>query len=246
MHRACHQRVYSRRIAGIGTLNEGTLHASLKQRYASNGDQFEVPLAGFVVDLVKWPGTERELLVEIQTGSFAAMGNKLDHLLAEHRLLLIHPIAVRTVLERRNDTGTGTSRRSPKRRSIYSLFDELVSIPTLVDHPNLSLEVVLVHETRLQVHDPALRRRRGGYRTVDRRIDEIIDVQHFDGVCDFVRLLPSDLPAVFTTKDIAERAGCPRDSAQKLSFCLRAMGVITEVGRSRAGYSYRVTGPTGS
>ena len=53
----------------IGTLNEGSLHAALKQVYAEPGDTFEVPLDRFVIDI-----SRDELLIEIQTGSFAAMG----------------------------------------------------------------------------------------------------------------------------------------------------------------------------
>jgi hypothetical protein len=116
----------------IGTLKEGSLHAALKARYAQPGDQFERPVDGFIVDIHR-PG----LLIEIQTGSFRAMGRKLDRLLETHRILLVHPIAVDTHLHRPD----GSSRRSPRRGSIYSLFEELVSIPTLVDHPHLTLEV---------------------------------------------------------------------------------------------------------
>jgi hypothetical protein len=226
---------------GIGQLNEGSLHAALKHHYADAGDTFEVTFGRFVVDLVKGPGTTNELLVEIQTGSFGAMGNKLDHLLGEHRLLLVHPIAVRTRLERRAADEKVSARRSPKRGSIYSLFDELVSIPTLLDHPNLSLEVVLFDEIRKQVHDPSLRRRRGGYRTVDRQIDEIIDHQRFDSVLDLRRLLPSTLPDVFTTADIADQAGCGRDAAQKLAFCFQAAHLIDRIDRTKAGYRYRIS-----
>ncbi len=220
----------------IGQLNEGSLHAALKRHFADPGDTFEVPFGRFVVDLVKAPGTDDELLVEIQTGSFGAMGKKLDHLLGEHRLLLVHPIAVRTRLERKT-----SARRSPKRGSIYSLFDELVSIPTLLDHPNLSLEVVLFDEVRKQVHDPSLRRRRGGYRTVDRQIEEIIDQQRFDSVLDLRRLLPSTLPDTFTTADIADQARCSRDAAQKLAFCFQAAHLIDRIDRTRAGYRYRIS-----
>jgi hypothetical protein len=226
---------------GIGQLNEGSLHAALKRHFAEPGDAFEVPFDRFVVDLVKAPGTNDELLVEIQTGSFGAMGNKLDHLLGEHRLLLVHPIAVRTRLERRDIDRSVRSRRSPKRGSIYSLFDELVSIPTLLDHPNLSLEVVLFDEVRKQVHDPSLRRRRGGYRTVDRQIEEIVDQQRFDSVLDLRRLLPSTLPQVFTTADITNEAGCSRDAAQKLAFCFQAAHLIDRIDRTRAGYRYRIS-----
>lgn len=226
---------------GIGRLNEGSLHAALKDRFADPGDAFEVPFGRFVVDLVKAPGTGDELLVEIQTGSFGSMGKKLDHLLGEHRLLLVHPIAVRTRLERRDADRSIRSRRSPKRGSIYSMFDELVSIPTLLDHPNLSLEIVLFHELRKQVHDPALRRRRGGYRTVDRQIEEVVDQQRFDSVADLRRLLPSTLPDVFTTADIADQAGCSRAAAQKLAFCFQAAHLIDRIDRTRAGYRYRVS-----
>jgi hypothetical protein len=225
----------------IGQLNEGSLHAALKRLYAEPGDEFEVPYRNFVVDLVKHRGTSDELLVEIQTGSFGAMGNKLDHLLGEHRLLLVHPIAIRTRLERRADDGTVRARRSPKRGSIYSLFDELVSIPTLLDHPNLNLEVVLFDERRIQVHDPALRRRRGGYRTVDRQIEEIVDQQRFETVMDLRRLLPSTLPDVFNTADIADQAACSRDAAQKLAFCFQAAHLIDRIDRTRAGYRYRIS-----
>jgi hypothetical protein len=202
-----------------------------------------VPLEGFVVDLVKRPGTDSELLVEIQTSSFAAMGGKLDRLLGERQMLLVHPIAVRTTLERSNPDGSEARRprRSPKRGSIYSLFDELVSIPTLLDHPHLSLDVVLFNETRKQIHDPTLRRRRGGYRTVDRHVEEIIDIQHFSSVDDLRRLLPSGLDEPFTTADIASAAGCTRDAAQKLAYCFRAASLIEEVDRTRAGHHYRVT-----
>ena len=37
----------------IGTLNEGSLHADLKEHYWEPGDLTEAPLGGFVVDLFR-------------------------------------------------------------------------------------------------------------------------------------------------------------------------------------------------
>ena len=162
----------------IGTLNEGSLHAALKADYARPGDRFEVPLDGFVIDIRR-----PDLLIEIQTASFAAMGSKLDHLLPEHRMLLVHPIAVETYLQK-PDT---RPRKSPKRGSVYSLFDELVSIPTLLDHPNLTLEVVLVSLTKIQEPDARVRRGRGGFRTVDRALREIVGRHRFAASTDPAR-----------------------------------------------------------
>ena len=54
-------------MSRIGLINEKPLHASLKQWYARPGDRFEVPVDGFVIDIVR-----DNLLIEIQTRNFAA------------------------------------------------------------------------------------------------------------------------------------------------------------------------------
>ena len=213
----------------IGTLNEGSLHAALKADYALPGDEFEVPLDGFVID-IRRPG----LLIEIQTGSFAAMGNKLDRLLGEHRMLLVYPIAVETYLEKPE----AKPRKSPTRGSIYDLFEELVSIPTLLDHPNLSLEVALVSVSKVQVPDASVRRGRGGFRTTDRVLREIIERRRFDQSVDLLELVPDDLPATFTTADLARHAGVDRDVAQRMAYCLRPLGLFHERGRTKAAIEY--------
>lgn len=217
---------------GIGTLNEGSLHAALKRLYSTSGDVFEVPRAGFVIDIVRDEDKPTERLIEIQTGSFGALGKKLDRLLNDHEILLVYPIAVSTILDR-SDRST---RRSPKRGSIYQLLDELVSLPTMLDHPNLELEVVLHTEIRKQVHDPTLRRRRGGYRTVDRQLVEVVETQHFGSMDDLAELAPSDLPDRFTTADIAERSDMSREAARKLCYCLTAAGVYEVIDRTKAGH----------
>ncbi|NNF68160.1 MAG: hypothetical protein HKN01_00180 [Acidimicrobiia bacterium] len=212
----------------IGTLNEGSLHAALKDRYSQPGDEFEVPLGRFVID-IRRPG----LLVEIQTGSFGAMGNKLDHLLPEHQILLVYPIAVETYLEREG----AKTRKSPKRGSILSLFDELVSIPTLLDHPNLTLDVVLVSVTKVQ--DPNDRTRRGrGYRTIDRVLREVHETRTFATAADLLALLPDGLPDRFTTANIAELGGMSRDYARRMAYCFNALDFFIEHERTKAGVIY--------
>ena len=220
----------------IGTLNEGSLHAALKRRYAEPGDQFEVAMEGFVVDIVRNEGMDDELLIEVQTGAFGSMGSKLDRLLSEHRMLLVHPIAARTRLDR-----GGKLRRSPKKGSVYSLFDELVSIPTLLDHPNLELDVVVADVVKVQIEDPKARRGRGGWRTVDRQLETVLEVHRFTDVADLTQLLPASVPDRFTTADIAQHAEIPRDAAQKLAYCFRAACLIDELKRTRAGIEYRRT-----
>lgn len=210
-------------------MNEGSLHAALKARYAESGDELEVPLDGFVVD-IRRPDT----LVEIQTSSFGSIRSKLERLLCHHRLLLVHPIAVETYLQR---PGRKT-RKSPKRGSIFSIFEELVGIPSLLDHPNFALDVVLVSITKVQEVAPRARRGRGGFRTIDRLLRQVLEVRRFGGTSDLAELLPENLPDSFTTADIASQAQVSRQVAQQMAFCFRALGVITPVGRTRAGIVY--------
>lgn len=163
------------------------------------------------------------------------MGRKFDRLLDRHRMLLVHPIAVNTYLERPGKR----PRKSPRRGSVYDIFEELVSIPTLLDHPNLILDVVLVSITKVQEYDAGARRGRGGYRTIDRCLREVHEVHRFSDVRDLAGLLPEELPEPFTTADIATGAGIARDVAQRMAFCFRALEVIESVGRTKAGVQYR-------
>ena len=221
----------------IGTLNEGSLHAALKDLYAQPGDSFELPLDRFVIDIAR-SDSNGELLIEIQTGSFGAMGRKLDHLLPDHRVLLVHPIAVSSYLVR----GDAKPRRSPKRGSVFGLFGQLVSIPTLIDHPNFSLDIVLVNVDKVQEHDPKARRGRGGYRTVDRRLREVVESHHFTEPADLLELVPDGLPDIFTTGDLARLGSFPRPVAQQMAYCLKALDLFEELDRTRAGINYRMAG----
>jgi len=223
-----------RAVSDIGTLNEGSLHAALKRHYSEAGDEFEVPLNRFVIDIKR--GRQ---LIEVQTSSFAAMGKKLDHLLPDYNVLLVHPIAVESVLQRPGKP----DRRSPKRGSIYSLFEELVSVPTLIDHPNLTIEAVLVSVTKVQIEDPLARRGRGGYRTADRVLRKIVDTHRFANAADLFQLVPDVLPEPFTTADLATAANVKRDVAQRMAYCFRPLGYFNEVGRTKAGINYSLGSP---
>lgn len=176
-----------------------------------------------------------DLLIEVQTSSFGAMGRKLDRLLADYRILLVHPIATATYLHKPKSK----PRKSPRRGNLYSVLDELVSIPTLLDHPNLTLEVWLVSIDKFQEHNPKARRGRGGWSTVDKRLREVEARHRFETTDDLVAMMPSGLPERFTTADIATTANMSRDAAQKLAYCLRALEKIEVTDRSKAGYLYR-------
>ena len=85
----------------IGELREGPLHRALKAWLAAPGDALEVPVEGYVIDLVRADGE----LVEIQTGGFSPLRAKLDALLDRHRMRIVHPVPARRRIVRVDAAG---------------------------------------------------------------------------------------------------------------------------------------------
>ena len=90
-------------MSGIGVLREGPLHAAVKAMLAAPGDQVEVPVGRFVIDVVRADGVP----VEVQTGGFGPLGAKLDALLDQHRFRIVHPIALERRIVRVDEGGGG-------------------------------------------------------------------------------------------------------------------------------------------
>src|SRR5262245_52476471 len=121
-------------VPGIGLLNEKPLHASLKAWYGQPGDRFEVPVEGFVVDIVR-----DDRLLEIQTSSLASLKSKVARLARSHRMRLIHPIALEKWIVRlaKDESGAVSRRKSPKRGRVEDLFWEIVGLGRLFANRNL-------------------------------------------------------------------------------------------------------------
>lgn len=211
----------------VGTLREKPLHAALKRLYAGRGDRTEVPVDGFVIDVVR-----DGVLVEIQTRGFSAMKRKLATLLEHHAVHLVHPIAVEKWIVKLGDGGEIVSRRrSPKRGAPVDVFAELVSFPELVAHAGLTIELALIREEEVRRFDGTTGWRRKGWVIEERRLVEVVDRLVIDAPAALLALLPGSLPSRFTTADLAEVVRRHRRLAQQMTYCLRRVGVIAEVGR---------------
>jgi hypothetical protein len=203
----------------IGTLNEGALHAQLKEWYRRPGDLLEQNVDGYVIDLVRG-----ELLVEFQTGGFAPLRKKLDTLAPQRRVRLVAPIAVHRRIVRLSDDGEILSaRRSPRHGCLHDLFDRLVSIPALVSHPNFELELLLIHEDEFRMFKPGRAYRRRGWVVQGRSLVSVEQSVLISGTADIARLLPK-LEATFDTAELAAASCIDRRLAQRMAYCLRAAG----------------------
>jgi hypothetical protein len=214
----------------IGVLREGPLHRELKALLAAPGDAFEVKVDGYVIDLVRASGE----LVEIQTGSFSPLRRKLDALLDRHPVRIVHPIPARRRIVRVDDDGEVlSSKASPKKPTAATIFEGLVSFPTLLEHPNLTIEVLLTSEDHIRKPAP-VRGRRYLRDPGERRLTEILERVELASPRDAAALIPA-FDAPFTTKELAKAMRVPLPLAQKTAHCLRALNVLEPAGmRGRA------------
>ncbi|MEO7424970.1 MAG: hypothetical protein ABI036_07275 [Fibrobacteria bacterium] len=212
----------------IGTLGERSLHAHLKRLYSEPGDCVEEKVGGYWVDIRRG-----EAVIEIQTGSFGSMKRKLDVLLAERAVRIVHPVAVEKWITRIDADGeTFLSRRkSPKRGSLYDLFDELVSFPHLMLHPNFSVEVVLVKEEEMRCEDGKGSWRRKGVSIKDHLLLEVAGRALFEHKRDFLRVLPEGWAGPSTNRELAKALKQPYFRIARMTYCLVRMELIKAAGK---------------
>lgn len=215
-------------MSGIGVLREGPLHAAVKDALLQDGDRTEVAIGRFVIDIVRADGE----LVEIQTGGFGPLGPKLDALLDEHRMRIVHPVAAERRIVRVDAEGeiVGRPRLSPRKGGLVDLFDKLVSFPSLLAHPHLTLEVLLCQEDHVRGPEPVRVRRRTKDRG-QRRLTGVLDRVEIGSPAELLALLPPLPEEPFSTRELGAVLGAPRVLAQRAAYCLRAMELLEPAGK---------------
>jgi len=68
-------------------MNEYSLHSEIKKAYSIPGDQFEVKLDNYIVDILR-----ENLVIEVQTKNFSALKKKLQVLTEKHQVRLVYPL----------------------------------------------------------------------------------------------------------------------------------------------------------
>ncbi|MFX0075491.1 MAG: hypothetical protein ACFE96_08620 [Candidatus Hermodarchaeota archaeon] len=216
-------------VNSIGIFHESTLHSDLKQWYKKPGDQLEVQIENFIIDIVR-----DNLLIEIQTKNFSTIRKKLEILLEEHRVLLIHPIVKdKWIISIDNQSNEVIRKRlSPTHHSYLDIFEELIRIPDLVINPNLTIKLLLVQIKEFRVYDGKGSWRRKGWSIRDRKLVRVLDTKAFCSPIDFLMLKPSNLKTPFTNVELGYSIEKSLRLAQRMSYCLRKMGVFKVVGKS--------------
>ncbi|MGI5173368.1 hypothetical protein H0R92_07170 [Treponema sp. OMZ 840] len=190
----------------INTYNESSLHKKLKKAAAQKyKGKIEEHIDPYICDVVAEDGT----VIEIQTASFKNVQNKLSDLLNTRSVHLIYPLAVQTYIEYYDEDGLASRRKSPKKRCMYNIFDELTGIWPILLNKNFRLEVIEAivvkkrKKTVLPVQSLNNRRRyKKAWYGFDTDIEQILGSTLFCSGRDYLHVLPENLPENFSSKDV--------------------------------------------
>src|SRR5574344_2076467 len=263
----------------INTLNETSLHKTLKTLYSvqNDGSRTEEKVGQYICDIVTKEGN----VIEIQTGSLGHLLAKVMYLISEKKkVTVVYPLPVTKYIETQKKvaekttpgaavvaalTGkskkhsstkaetTCTSRRkSPSKKSIYSMFRELTALcPVLLDK-NFTLEVleVTLTEERTATTEPVqsankMRRFRKNWVKTGKHLDSINETHVFHGQKAYLDLLPKHIPAPFTVKKLEESfhtegIKIDRTSVQLLVWVYTHAGLMEFVGKENRANCYIV------
>lgn len=217
----------TRRLSA-SVLREKSLHAALKNWYAGTDESREVAVDGYVIDLIK-----NDTLIELQTGNFSAVKEKLGQLLSRHKVRLVHPVAENKWIVKLGETSetAGSRRKSPKKGRVEDVFSELVYVSEYLGSPSLSVEVLLVDVEEIWARNTGGSWRRKGWGIHDQRLLRVNSSSLFRSPDDYRRLVPEDVAHGFTVKELAKATGLPHRTAGKMAYCLEKAQLLRRSGR---------------
>ena len=208
----------------------------LKEFYAREVGFVESKHGDYRVDVIRG-----DLLIEIQTGSFSNIRDKLRTLSRANRVRLVHPIADEKWIIKINSKGEKLSKRkSPKRGRIEEIFYELVYLPKLLMNTNFELEVVTVNLEEYWIDDGKGSWRRKRWSIHDKKMLELTNRWLFSSPRDFLSLIPDTLPSEFTSIMLAKELRMSKRLSQKMLYCLAKMEAINRIGRKGKTYLYKI------
>ncbi|MDR0690253.1 MAG: hypothetical protein LBG08_08345 [Spirochaetaceae bacterium] len=226
-------------MRGIGTESESGLHRALKFRYAGEGGQTEIPLKGYVCDGV----TEGGEYIEVQTGSFKPLRDKIKKLTEAGPVRIVHPIIVTKYIELFEEGGVLLSRRkSPRKGTPWDLFKALVYAPDLPELPGITIELALVEVSEQRVRDGRGSWRRRGVSITGRELLAHHGSIPLTGPGDYRRFVPFQGDETFTARSLGKKAKIHPVLAGKTLYVLTRLSITTRIAKNGRAWIYRLTG----
>lgn len=228
-----------RLIKGIGTKQERSVHAVLKNYFEPYHDSQEQKIGGFIADIIGENG-----IIEIQTSQFSNLKDKLAAFLPVSRVTVVYPVYARKrIITLDGETGEVKSKRmSPLKETPYEIFRELFPIADFLLSDNLSIIIMLLEVDEYRIPPEALgkkKNRHGRLSVADRVPTALTDEIHISCPEDWEQLIPCLRKKDYTTADLASCAGISRQTASMALSALSRGGAVIRTGKQGNAYTYR-------
>ncbi|NLC42297.1 MAG: hypothetical protein GX775_05550 [Erysipelothrix sp.] len=223
-------------LQGIGRLQEKSIHSTLKYFLSENEQNHEVPIHGFVADVVV-----DQTIYEIQTGSFDKLRAKIMSYTPDYELHIVFPIAYQKhVLWFDEEHRLIKRNKSPKKGSIYDIVRELYKIRPLITNERLFIDCFLINMEEIRLLDGWDLSKKRGATKVDKVPMELVEIVSFHEPSDYLRFLPENLPTQFLAKDLSDVVRLTPRQVSALLLVLRELGLIRLVGKQGRANLYEV------
>jgi len=224
-------------VSSIGTYKESSLHKTLKYRYSDAG-KTEIPIGDYVCDGQSGSGE----LIEVQTGSFGPLKEKIKKLAKKKKIRLIYPVIINKYIEVYDTDGKMLrKRKSPGKGSMWDVFNALLYAPEFCLTPKLTLELVLMDITEKRIADGKGTWRRKGI-TVE---DKVPAAWHESVILskprDYNLFLPFKPDETFTVNALSEKTGIKVPLARKCLYVLNKTELVERTGKQGNSFLYRKT-----
>ena len=220
----------------IGTKKESSLHRSLKFRYSGESGDTETLAGSYVCDGRTGEGE----LIEVQTGSFGPLKEKVKKLTKTGKVRIIHPIIAQKHIELYDTEGRLIHRRkSPRKGNTCDLFNALIYAPLLPLLKNLTIELAVIDIVEKRVDDGKGSWRRKGVSISDRFLGAWRHSVVLKSLKDYLQFIPFKKTELFTVRDLGEKAGINASLARKALYTLTKMGLVEQAGKQGRAHLYK-------
>ncbi|MDR0323312.1 MAG: hypothetical protein LBI12_02555 [Treponema sp.] len=219
----------------IGTRNESSLHRALKFQYTGSGGKTEIQTGDYVADGINKTGE----YIEVQTGSFGPLKKKVKAFASLGKVRIIHPIAVKKTIEvYEHDGELAYRRKSPKKLSLWNLFDALMYAPELPLIRGVTIEIVLADITEKRVKDGKGAWRRKGISIHDRKLVSWHESIVLTKPKDYLMFVPFKRNEEFTASLLAQKADIDKETAGKALYVLTKLKAVKRKGKKGNSWIY--------
>lgn len=226
-------------VNGIGMQRERTLHSVLKFYFEPDADRQEIPVEPFIADIYH---DDPEEVLEIQTGSFGPLRDKLAAFLPQFPVTVIHPV-IRKKRLYWSDPETGEltgGRLSPQRGALTDILPELYRVSSYLQEPGLTFLPILIDVDEYRLTDGWSRDGKKGSHRIDRVPTAVGESVLLGKPADYAAILP-ELPELFTSREFGKTLRMQgRECSYSLSV-LQKLGIITRAENRGKQYQYRLT-----